>query len=97
MTDSRTAKCDWPTDGNPAQKEEYAASLGMTVGEAETLNVKSRTFVATPIVVNGAKWGVLVLDCRKSILIRQSENSTQRQLLHLSVAAISGILMEEEP
>jgi hypothetical protein len=48
-------------------------------------------------VVNGAKWGVLVLDCRKSILIRQSENSTQRQLLHLSVAAISGILMEEEP
>jgi hypothetical protein len=97
VTRSRTAACDWPADGNLAQKEEYANSLEMTVGEAEALNVKSRTLVATPVEVNGARWGVLVLDCRRAIAVPESDTSTQRRLLSLSVAAISGILREAEP
>lgn len=96
VTRSCTAACDWPADGNQAQKAEYADSLGMTVAEAETLNVKSRTLIATPIEVNGAKWGVLVLDCCKAITIPESDTSTQHRLLSLAATVISGILREAE-
>jgi hypothetical protein len=93
---SITAACDWPADGDQTQKEAYASSLGMTVAEAESLNVKSRTLVATPIDVQGERWGILVLDCRKSVAIAESSQSTQRRLLNLSVEAIRGILREAD-
>ncbi len=63
----RTAACDWPRDGNTAQKIAYAESLGMTVDEAEALNVKSRVFTGAQIMVRGQKWGVLLLDSLKEI------------------------------
>src|SRR5262249_49806648 len=80
--------------GNQGQKATYADSLGMTVAEAEALNVKSRTLIATPIEVVGERWGVLVLDCRKDVKITAAESSIQRRILNYSVAAISGILTE---
>jgi hypothetical protein len=95
-TAKRTAACDWPTDGNPAEKEQYARSLDLTLAEAETLNVKSRTLIAAPIDVKGERWGVLVLDCRKVVTMSDSPSSTQNLLLRLSVAAIGGILAEAD-
>jgi hypothetical protein len=95
-TISRRATCDWPADGNPREREVYANNLGMTMAEAESLHVKSRTLVGTPIEVNGARWGVLVLDCRKDIRIHASQTSVQRRLLFLAAATISGILGEAE-
>jgi hypothetical protein len=93
---SRTASCDWPADGNREQKEAYAKSLAMTLEEAEALHVKARTLIATLIEVNGVRWGVLVLDCRKEIAIPASEASTQRRLLNLSATMIGGILKEAD-
>jgi hypothetical protein len=58
--------CDWPqsededTDGK--QRSRYAEGLGITVEEAAALKVKSRAVIAAPVMVNGRKWGVLVLD-----------------------------------
>jgi len=95
-TESVTAACDWPDDGTQAQKEAYANSLGMTLAEAESLNVKARTVVAVPIEVNGERWGVLVLDCRKAIKITPTEARVRHRLLGLSAAAISGSLREVE-
>lgn len=93
---SLSASCGWPTDGNPERKEEYALSLRLTLEEAESLNVKSRTLIATPIEVNGIRWGVLTLDCSKDVLISSSRGSIHRRLLRLSSAMISGILREAD-
>jgi hypothetical protein len=65
ITDIKVAVCDWPQDGNRVDKERYAASLDITVEEAEALNVKSRAFAGAPVIVGGRKWGVLLLDSLK--------------------------------
>jgi hypothetical protein len=96
-TEFRTAACDWPADGNAELQEAYAKSLNMKVEEAEGMHMQARTLIATPIEVNGVKWGVLVLDCRKAVAIPRSQTSTQRRLLNFSAAIINGILMEAEP
>lgn len=58
----KLASCGWPTDGNPDQKKKYANSLGITVEEAEKLNVKSVSFLGYPVLVRGSLWGVLLVD-----------------------------------
>ena len=95
-TEFRSAACDWPADGNAEQKAAYAQSLDMTVEEAEALHVKAQTLIATLIEVNGVKWGVLVLDCRKAVTIPTSPTSTQHRLLNFSAAIVSSILREAE-
>lgn len=95
-TEFRKAACDWPDDDNVEQKEAYAQSLDMTVEEAEALHVKAQTLIATPIEVNGVRWGVLVLDCCKAITTHTWPTSTQRRLLNFSAEIINGILMEGE-
>lgn len=61
-----SAACPWPLDGNPKQKAEYASSHEITVDEAERLNVKSQFFAGTVVLVNGKKWGVLLVDSLKT-------------------------------
>jgi hypothetical protein len=91
----KTAACDWPADGNLNQKESYAASLGMTVEEAEALNVKSRSFAGAPIVVRGQKWGVLLLDSLKEDFI--SDGKYHKGLLNQYTQLIGQILTEVQP
>lgn len=62
----KAADCPWPgDDGCPIQKVRYAESLGISVDEAERLNVKSTAFTGSRIMARGEKWGVLLLDSRK--------------------------------
>lgn len=58
------AACDWPDEaaGDQNKKKEYAVSLDMTIAEADSLNVKSRSFIGQVVFVNGKPWGVLLAD-----------------------------------
>jgi hypothetical protein len=91
----KTAACDWPEDGDPAQKATYAESLGMTVDEAEALNVKSRVFTGAQIMVRGQKWGVLLLDSLKADSI--IDGTYEKQILTQYVDMISSILTKILP
>jgi hypothetical protein len=55
----------WPTDDDPVAKERYAECQGISLAEAERLKVKSTAFCGTIVVVNGEKWGVLLIDSQK--------------------------------
>lgn len=90
----KAADCDWPDDNtNAEQKAHYASSLGITVEEADALNVKSKVFAGAPIEVRGEKWGVLLLDSLKEGQIL--DNSHKRTLLNqyakFLAAALEGI------
>jgi hypothetical protein len=91
----RTARCDWPDDGDPAQKAVYAESLGMSVDEAEALNVKSKVFTGAQIMVRGQKWGVLLLDSLKEGSI--VDGPYEKQVLSQYVDMISSILTKILP
>ena len=75
-----TAACDWPTEPNKhIQKAEYALSVGITIDEAEKLNVKSKVFTGALIQSQGRKWGVILLDSLKEGHIsedKDQENSS---------------------
>jgi hypothetical protein len=68
---------DWPDDGNPISRRSFADALNATVDETESLKVKSKAFIGTTIVVNGAKWGVLLLDSCDSGHIKDSKTSDE--------------------
>lgn len=59
------AECDWPADNNVANKARYAASLKIELEAAERLNVKSRSFCGTTVIVGGKKWGLLIVDTKE--------------------------------
>jgi hypothetical protein len=68
---------DWPDDDNPASQRSFAEALNATVEETEGLKVKSKAFIGTTIVVNGAKWGVLLLDSCDAGHIKDSKTSDE--------------------
>src|SRR5262249_26682480 len=72
LTKIVTAECDWPDGDDPVAKATYARSLGITVEEAERLNIKSKVVGGSPVIVRGRKWGSLVLDSRQEGHISQS-------------------------
>jgi hypothetical protein len=94
VTDMKIAVCDWPLDGNREDKERYAASLDITVAEAETLNVKSRAFAGAPIFVGRRKWGVLLLDSLKEGFI--TDTPQKKGLLNRYTNLLECILTEAE-
>jgi len=57
-----SADHDWPEEDNPALRHSFAVSLNATVEETERLKVKSRAFIGMPVVANGVRWGLLLLD-----------------------------------
>lgn len=88
-----TAACDWPTDGNTVEKSRYARSMGLTMDEAEALNVKSRVVTGAEIIVRGRKWGVIVLDSLKEghIIDGSYEKKLLGQCSDLIVSVLSKI------
>jgi hypothetical protein len=91
----KTAACDWPLDGNPVQKATYAESLGISVDEAEALNVKSRVFTGARIMVRGQRWGVLLLDSLKEGHI--SDSQYEKRLIDEYVDIIGSVLERMKP
>jgi len=87
---AKTAACDWPSDGNPIEKARYAESMGLTVDEAEALNVKSKVLTGAEIIVRGQKWGVLLLDSLKEGHI--TDGTYEKQLVDQCAALISSVL-----
>ncbi len=92
ITDMKVAECDWPGDNDRVLKARYAESMGVTIEEAETLNVKSRAFAGAPVLVAGRKWGVLLLDSLKDGLI--ADNSYKKGLLNTYTQLIGRVLTE---
>lgn len=94
VTMFRVAVCDWPKNEDYIEKERYANSMEITIEEAESLNVRSRTFAGTPVLVRGHKWGVLLLDSLKADSI--AETAHQKGLLNRYTELIGKILTEAE-
>jgi hypothetical protein len=91
----KVADCDWPEDGNSTDKQRYAESFGITVEEAERLNVKSRAVAGAPIIVEGKKWGVIALDSLKDGFIVDSDR--QNEMLDRYVTLICAALKGMRP
>jgi hypothetical protein len=68
----------------------YANSLGISLDEAESLNVKSMVFAGARIMARDQKWGVILLDSLKAGQIVDS--SYQRKLLGECASLISSLL-----
>jgi hypothetical protein len=92
ITDIKIALCDWPRDNDQTLKVQYAQSLEISVEEAEALNVKSRAFAGAPVLVNGKKWGVLLLDSLKDGFI--ADNAHKKGLLNRYTELIGRVLTE---
>lgn len=90
-TKFKVASCDWPDSGSETQKAKYATSLGITIAEAEALNVKSRGFAGSPVIVHGERWGVLLIDTKKKEF---AEESDERRDLIVVYATIVGAALE---
>lgn len=91
------AACDWPTPNDPQapeRKKSYAESLGMSLQEAEDLNVKSRSFTGAPITVRGRQWGVLLLDSLKAGMV--DEKPKRKGVLNCFANLLGGVLSEVE-
>lgn len=90
------AACSWPTDGNETAKRTYSDSQGITVAEAERLNVKARYFAGSDVMVRGAKWGVLFIDSLKEFRLAEKGGHLTRQKKRLErYATLVGKLLEE--
>lgn len=96
-TEFAAANCDWPEDGDPIRKTQYAASLHITVAEAETLNVKSKVFAGSVVMVRGGKWGVLLVDSLKDWLSNDPRVlGRQKKRLERYATLIRRVLEEAE-
>ena len=82
--------CNWPSTDDLASKMRYANSLGISLDEAESLNVKSMVFAGARIMARDQKWGVILLDSLKAGQIVDS--SYQRKLLGECASLISSLL-----
>ncbi len=86
---------DWPPDESSSlQRAAYATSLGITMAEAEALNVKSTVFTGARIMAGGKKWGVLLLDSMKDGYI--TDKSGKKLLLGQCASLISAIVARME-
>lgn len=92
ITDIKIAECTWPANQDQVAKARYAASLDITIEEAESLNVKSRTFAGAPVMLGGRTWGVLLLDSLKDDFI--ADKPRQKGLLNRYVGLITRVLTE---
>jgi hypothetical protein len=94
-TNVTTAACEWPSDPEDSvDKARYADSLGITVDEAEKLNVRSKVFTGVRIMVRGRRWGVILLDSAKDGHIQ--DKNYERLLLSEYAVLISSILERME-
>jgi hypothetical protein len=92
---NREATVEWK-DGDLRVQEEYARSLGITLQEAEGLNVKSRAFAGVPVTVKGQRWGVLLLDtCVVGGIGRGPSTLGKKRALLQRVADLLRSLLEE--
>jgi hypothetical protein len=79
---------EWADDYE--RKREYAAKGNVSLAQAEQLKIKSRVLSGTVIVVNGQRWGVLILDSKTPGLIAKNKEHVVERY-----AAMLGRLLAE--